>query len=115
MGITDFSRLFRELVRKHHHAYQRSDSLDFKRNLAQKIWDELLPGRFLKKDYLNQDAYRVMDEEETLTKIMFAMRDCKTSAPIRRAKAGEEDPDHVPTAKSGSYDSCRSSASTAAR
>lgn len=93
--------LIRELVRKHHHAYQRSDSLDVKRNLAIKIRDEILPGRFLKKDYVNQDCYRVMDEEETLTKIMFAMRDCKTSAPIRKSKAGEDEEGLASTAKSG--------------
>ena len=68
-----------------------------------KIRDELLPGRFLKKDYINQEGYRIMEEEETLTKIMFAMRDCKTSAPIRKSKEGEDEVavDSVPIVKPG--------------
>ena len=89
-------------MRKHHHAFQRSDSLDVKRNLAIKIRDEIHPGRFLKKDYVNQEGFRVMDEEETLTKIMFAMRDCKTSAPITKAKPVAVDSEaKAPAAKSG--------------
>ena len=93
------------MVRKHHNTYQRSDSLDARKNLAMKIRDELLPGRFLKKDYVNQEAYRVMDEEETLTKIMFAMRDCKTSAPLRKTKADEDGEVKVAAVKSGSFTS----------
>jgi hypothetical protein len=43
-----------------------------------------------------------MDEEETLTKIMFAMRDCKTSAPITKAKPVAVDSEaKAPAAKSG--------------
>jgi len=55
-----------------------------------KIRDELLPGRFLKKEFASQEGYRLMDEDETLTKIMYAMRDCRSSAPIHNTSSRGE-------------------------
>jgi hypothetical protein len=86
--------LKRELVRKNHQAYQESGSSRFRADLAKNIRDQLLPGRFLKKDSANQEGFRVMDEDETLTKIMFSMRDCKYSKPIHNTwKAINDDDD----------------------
>ena len=69
---------FRDLVTQNKTAFDSNSSDEFRRSLALKIVNELKPGRFLKKEDVNQDLYKVMPFEKMITKVIFAMRDCKS-------------------------------------
>lgn len=79
---------FRNLITQNKHAYDSNSSEEFRRSLALKVANEIKPGRFLKKD-TNQEVYKVMPFEKMITKITFAMRDCKSHVSMGRRKAFE--------------------------
>jgi len=85
---------FRELVIENKPAYDANSSLDYRTALAKKIVDELRPGRFLKLD--DTGTYRVVDYQSSITKALFAMRDCKKKPPKKKnTKIVEDLAQHV--------------------
>ena len=76
---------FRSLVASKKRAYDKNACLDHRRQLADDIVTQLLPGRFLKKADASQRLYQIMDYQTSVTKALFAIRDVKV--PTRRATA----------------------------
>ena len=80
---------FRNLITKNKHAYDSNSSEEFRRSLALEVANKIKPGRFLKKEETHQEVYKVMPFEKMITKITFAMRDCKSHISSGRRKVLE--------------------------